>query len=77
MERQIMAYAHTDTQAAHGGLSARFAGLAARLRARIERNRRFRQTFKELSALSNRELADLGLSRSMLRGLAWESAVDR
>ena len=71
-----MAYAQTTTtESGLAGLNAKLAGLSARWRARVERNRRFRKTFSELNALSDRELADLGLSRSMLRGLAWESAI--
>ncbi len=38
------------------------------------RRKAYRQTFKELNALSQRELRDLGLNRSMIRGLAKEAA---
>lgn len=34
----------------------------------------YRQTVKELESLSNRDLADLGLSRSAIRGIALEAA---
>ena len=34
----------------------------------------YNATLSELDALSNRELADLGLHRSELRRVAWESA---
>ncbi|WP_082866016.1 DUF1127 domain-containing protein [Sulfitobacter sp. HI0129] len=34
----------------------------------------FRQTFAELSELSNRELNDLGISRSEIRRIAIESS---
>lgn len=43
---------------------------------RFARYRLYRQTVSELSALSNRELADLGLSRTMIRGLARQAADD-
>lgn len=36
--------------------------------------RMFRETVTELSALSNRELADLGISRSEIGRIAWEAA---
>lgn len=49
--------------------------LSARWMARLERNRRFRRTLAELNTLSDRELADLGMSRSMLRSVAWESSA--
>ena len=34
----------------------------------------FRKTLRELDALSTRELADLGLHRSMLKSVAYEAA---
>lgn len=34
----------------------------------------YKATLSELDALSNRELADLGLHRSELKRVAWESA---
>ncbi|MFS4582616.1 DUF1127 domain-containing protein [Phaeobacter sp. C3_T13_0] len=44
------------------------------LKGKIARYRLYRQTIDELSTLSGRELADLGLSRSMLRSVAYEAA---
>ena len=41
---------------------------------RVKRQQLYRATFSGLSALSNRELADLGLNRSELRHVAKESA---
>lgn len=41
---------------------------------RRAKQRVFRSTFNELNALSNRELADLGLHRSELKRVAWDSA---
>jgi len=35
--------------------------------------RTYRRTLAELSVLSNRDLADLGLHRSALRGIAWKA----
>lgn len=43
---------------------------------RFARHRLYRQTVNELSALSNRELADLGLRRSMIRSLALQAVED-
>ncbi|WP_299863077.1 DUF1127 domain-containing protein [uncultured Roseobacter sp.] len=34
----------------------------------------YRETYNELAQLSDRDLNDLGLSRSMIRGLALEAA---
>ncbi|WP_372605039.1 DUF1127 domain-containing protein [Actibacterium sp.] len=40
----------------------------------LKRRRIYTQTMRELSSLSDRELADLGLTRSMIRSLAIEAA---
>ncbi|KUJ79603.1 DUF1127 domain-containing protein [Ruegeria profundi] len=45
-------------------------------KARFLRYRIYRQTVNELSVLSNRELADLGLHRSMIRRMAMQAAED-
>ena len=34
----------------------------------------YRQTVRELNQLNGRELADLGISRSMIRSVAYEAA---
>ncbi len=46
------------------------------VKTRFVRYRLYRQTLNELSGLSNRELADLGLQRSMIRQLALQAAAD-
>lgn len=43
------------------------------LRKRYARWQRYSRTVKELDALSNRDLADLGISRSDIKRLAQES----
>lgn len=48
-----------------GGLSQRFA-----------RYRTFRRTLDELESLSDRELADLGMHRASIRGIAYRSAYE-
>ncbi|MDX1743074.1 MAG: DUF1127 domain-containing protein [Ruegeria sp.] len=45
-------------------------------KARFVRYRIYRRTVNELSVLSNRELADLGLHRSMIRRMAMQAAAD-
>ncbi|MEO0378665.1 MAG: DUF1127 domain-containing protein [Pseudomonadota bacterium] len=42
--------------------------------ARHATRRIYRTTLGELNALSNRELADLGMHRSELKRVAWEAA---
>ncbi len=43
-------------------------------RTRHQQYKVYRSTIRELSALSDRSLADLGLSRAMIKGLAREAA---
>ena len=43
---------------------------------RYLRHRQYRKTLSELAALSNRDLADLGLHRSALRRVAWQAVYD-
>lgn len=52
-------------------------GLLASLREAFRRHRVYQQTVSELSALTNMELADLGLSRSMIRRVAIEAAYGK
>ena len=47
-------------------------GMIEAARARFAQYRVYRKTLSELGELSNRELADLGLSRSGIRGKAIE-----
>ena len=71
-----MAYAPSNTSPAQSALTSRFDALLIDIRARLARRRVFRQTLAELSVLSDRELADLGLSRSELRRVAWQAAYE-
>lgn len=68
-----MAYMNT-TRAADYGLRARFSALTANFGERVARYRLYRQTLGELSALSNRELSDLGISRSQITSIAMDAA---
>lgn len=71
-----MALAHENTSM-DGGLLNRFARLVADYREARQRDRVFRQTLKELNALTNRELADLGIARSMITRIAHEAAYGK
>ncbi|MGR3624122.1 DUF1127 domain-containing protein [Pseudophaeobacter sp.] len=46
------------------------------LGAKFARFRLYRQTVNELSSLSNRELADLGLHHSMIKRIALQAAYE-
>ncbi|MGP6090089.1 DUF1127 domain-containing protein [Antarctobacter jejuensis] len=69
-----MANATANITNTHSGLVSRLAVIRETLRTRMERRRVFKQTFNELAALSNRDLADLGLARSEIRRIAWQAA---
>ncbi len=51
-----------------------FAGLLGAASTRMRQRRVYRDTFTELNALSDRDLTDLGLSRSMIRSVARDAA---
>lgn len=55
-------------------LSDRFNGIIEGIATRYRRHRIYRETFDGLNALTNRELADLGLHRSELSRVAAEAA---
>ena len=61
-------------QVAHNGFGEWLRQVTEAARDTLERRRVYRRTVSELSALSNRDLGDLGISRSMIRGLAKETA---
>ncbi|KQI69455.1 protein of unknown function [Loktanella sp. DSM 29012] len=65
--------AYTNTNVAPS-LTQRFAGLRKQIADAAAKRRVYRNTVNELSALTNRELADLGISRSMIRSIATEAA---
>jgi uncharacterized protein YjiS (DUF1127 family) len=71
--RLMMAY--TTSNAANGlGLVHRLGTMIAALRIALHRRRVYGQTLGELRGLSDRDLNDLGLSRSMIRQVAYEAA---
>lgn len=69
-----MAHATHIATSADNGLAARFSTLVETIRLRAAKRKVFRQTFGELSSLSDRELSDLGLNRSEIRRIAWQAA---
>lgn len=71
-----MAFANDThrTHAAGATLWDRLADLRAALGERVARHRLYRQTVEELGALSDRDLADLGLHRALIADVAREAA---
>ncbi len=69
-----MAYLNTTT--APGNTFAPAASFFESIAQRYKRHRIYRTTFNELSALSDRDLSDLGMHRSLIRNTAQEAAAD-
>lgn len=59
------------------GFFRRLSNALANYREMRQRNRVFRQTRRELNALTERELADLGIARSMITRIAREAAYGK
>ena len=68
-----MTYATANT-ASGLNIMGRFTALRTQMADAAAKRKVYRTTVKELSALSNRDLADLGIGRSQIRGLANEAA---
>ena len=68
-----MAYA-TNTRAQGASLSQRISESWAALADRYAKYSTYKVTLNELAGLSDRDLADLGINRSMIRGIATEAA---
>lgn len=69
----IMA-ATNDFTAVNGLELSGLTALIEDLKIRFKRHRLYRQTLNELSALSDRDLADLGLARGAIRNVAMQAA---
>ena len=65
-----MAYVNTTSAPSFAD---RFSALLVAFETRRRQRRVYRATFNELSQLSNRELADLGMGRSQIRSIALET----
>jgi uncharacterized protein YjiS (DUF1127 family) len=71
-----MAYMNTSSTAGFG-LMDRVANAVKSVKEAIRRRRVYSQTVGELRALSNRELNDLAISRSMITRIALEAAYGK
>ena len=71
-----MAYASAHSNGI-AGFFAPVANAFQTLRTAWQRSRTYMATYNELNALSTRDLADMGLSRSMISRLAYEAAYGR
>lgn len=68
-----------DTTATHTGKgpTGSVAALFGRVREALEQRRVYTRTYRGLSALSNAQLADLGIHPSMIRRISLEAAYGR
>ncbi|KAF0173460.1 MAG: hypothetical protein FD162_1744 [Rhodobacteraceae bacterium] len=71
-----MAYVNS-TRATQSSVSDRFSGVFAAVSAMMQRRRIYAQTLRELRSLSDRELTDLGLCRSMIVEVSREAAYGK
>lgn len=71
-----MAYVNSQ-RAAAPSLIEMLANPLASLRVALQRRRVYDQTLRELSVLSDRDLADLGLHRSLISAVAREAAYGK
>ncbi|MDR0809639.1 MAG: DUF1127 domain-containing protein [Gemmobacter sp.] len=71
-----MAYTTTD-RIAHPGFAHRIQTMIETFHTMLARRAIYRQTLRELDALPQRELADLGIERSMITQLAHEAAYGK
>lgn len=66
----------TDTTRLETASKSAAAGFIGGLSQRFARYRTYRRTVDELESLNDRELSDLGIHRSMIRGIAYRAAYD-
>ncbi len=71
--RNAMAFA-TDTRSLGATIGQRFSEFRASVTDQYAKYAIYRNTVSELNSLTDRDLADLGLTRSMIRGVAAEAA---
>jgi uncharacterized protein YjiS (DUF1127 family) len=75
-KRLIMAYVNT-TRTGNTSVADRLNGVIASLKAAYALRRIYNRTVYELSGLSDRDLADLGVHRSMIAEIAREAAYGK
>ena len=68
-----MAYVNT-TRVAGNGLAGHVAAFVKSVRLALQRRAVYEQAVRELNMLTNRELADLGISRSSIQSVARAAA---
>ncbi len=70
-----MSYTSTSLAPAFGGLFSGFEALRLRMADKTRRAHAYRQTYRQLEAMTDRELADIGISRLQIAEIAEEAAA--
>ena len=65
-----------EVASVRSGIDGRIGGFINGVSVRFAQYRTYRRTLDELEALSDRELADLGVSRHLIRAVAYRAAYD-
>ncbi len=68
---------NADTGFAGTTFGERFSAFRAALADKAAKRKVYRTTYNELSTLTDRDLNDLGLSRSMIKGVSLEAAYGK
>jgi uncharacterized protein YjiS (DUF1127 family) len=71
-----MAHANA-TRAAQGGFADRIGAFVTSVKSGVAKRRKYMQTYRELNALTARELSDLGIHESMIAQIAREAAYGK
>lgn len=74
-ERKMKTKMAYVTSSVRVGVAQQGEGMMARIKEALRRRKVFNQTYRELSALSTRDLDDLGINRSMITRMAMEAAA--
>jgi len=72
-KEKTMAY-YSNTHVSRSGFIARSQAIFGAVSDYMNRRRIYRTTLIELNSLSNRDLADMGINRSMIKSLAMSAA---
>jgi len=71
-----MAYVNSTRVSSHG-VADRFNAVVKSVTLALHRRRTYVQTLRELTALSDRDLTDLGIGRAMITSVAREAAYGK
>lgn len=65
----------TENRTATVSIADRFSAFASNIAEAYAQRKLYNETYRELNALSNRDLADLGIHRSMIKSIALDAVA--